>query len=398
MKAVCLDPNNDRPTTKSSTGSLLPRVKVRRLVECSIITNLEDLDAIAEDWRRLAGDETAPFHTFGWNRAWFRHLAVKNKSIAPAVFVFSNEESIIGILPCYRLGAELRLAGDDECDYQDILVKDETLIPRMLSHVFKYLREEGCDLHFGCLVTSGKLLMPLRMTAQKHDLPQFSRRYGPCPWFELGNNAEEFLAKLKAKVRKRIRAALRRIEKQAPGYQCNFHQGTEITPVLIEQIAALHIRNQYRKQGKSIFEETTFRNFIAEIALRPDAGLRVVTLETDQGELIAFDLGFERGQRFSAYLGSFENEYSSSSPGTVLLYLQIEEWTKRGVEIYDFLCGNESYKYDYAEGEYRTACQRVFRKSALGRFRVTLLELEVKARKTIKSILTKLGLVRFFIN
>ncbi len=398
MKPLCLDTKNKLSTQKSGVGPLLSKGVVRRFIEQEVITDLEGLDTIAEDWRRLAGDKTSPFQTFGWNRAWYRHLAGKRKSIKTTVFVFSINNRIVGILPCYRLDRELRLAGDDECDYQDILVENETLIPRMLSHVFKYLQEEGCDLHFGCLASNGKLLIPLELAAQKLGYPQFSRQYCPCPWFEPGSNAEEFLSKQKAKVRKRIRAALRKIEKQAPGYQCKFYQGSEVTPALIDRVAQLHIRNQYRKQGRSIFEDTAFRHFIVEVAIRPDAGLRIVTLETSQGELIAFDLGFLRGNRFSVYLGSFEKRYSSCSPGTALLYLQIDEWAKRGVEIYDFLCGNESYKYDYAEGEYHTACQRVFRKSAISQLRVYLLKVEVKTRKTAKKVLTKLGIIRFFVS
>ena len=210
-------------------------------------------------------------------------------------------------------------------------------------------------------------------------------------------NSDEFLAKLKSKVRKRIRAASRRMEKQSPGFQCNFYQESTITPELIEKVADLHIRNQYRKQGKSILEDASYRHFLTEVGLRPDAGLRIVTIEDAEGKMIAFDLGFERGDRFSAYLGSFETEYASCSPGTVLLYLQIDEWTEQGLKVYDFLCGNESYKYDFADDEYFTVCQRVFRKSISGRAKVSLLETELKARKLAKKVLTKLGLIQYFV-
>jgi len=398
MKSVQSESYKPQATNRMAAASSSSETKFLRSLGCEIITDLERLDVFAEDWRRLAGNDVSPFHTFGWNRAWYRHLAGRKKSVKIAVFVFWRKGAVVGILPCYQKGSELRLAGDEDCDYQDILVREEKIIPQMLARVFTYLKKENCDLHFCCLADTGKLLHQLNIAAKKLEYPNFSRKSCPCPWFEMGENGETFLAKQKTKVRKRVRAALRKMEKHAPGYRCRIYEEGEINPNLIERIADLHIRNQYRKQGKSVFESQKFRDFVAEAALRRDVGISIVTLENEQGELIAFDLGFQRGKRFSVYLGSFEAEYSSCSPGTVLLYLQIEEWTKRGVEIYDFLCGNESYKYDYADGEYLTVCQRVFRKKPLSHFRIALLETKMKTRHLAKKVLEKLGLLHFFVS
>jgi len=364
---------------------------------CEIISNLERLDAMAGEWRRLASESASPFHTFGWNRAWYRHFGGK-KSRSMAVFVFRKNGVVVGILPCYRQGSELRLAGDDECDYQDILVEQDHLIPQMLMHLFSLLRKYHCDLHFACLSDKGRLHRYIDTTAVKLGYPHCSRQHCPCPWFGMKGSGDEFLRNQKPRVRKRIRAALRRTDKIAPAYQCRIHQGSEITPDLIDRLADLHIRNQYRKKGASVFSNPDFRRFLLEASLREDTGLRIASLQTAGGKLIAFDIGFERRKRFSVYIGSFEAEYSSCSPGTALLYHQIEEWTERGMEIYDFLCGNESYKYDYAEGEYHTGCHRVFRKSWFNRARVVGLEAEVRCRRIAKKILTRLGLIHFFIH
>ena len=84
--------------------------------------SLAEVEALADDWRRLSREEAVPFSTFGWNREWLR--AFEDSCDEIAVFVSRRGGEVSAIVPFYRSGGELRFVGDVICDYQDVIAAD----------------------------------------------------------------------------------------------------------------------------------------------------------------------------------------------------------------------------------------------------------------------------------
>ena len=74
-----------------------------------VITTEGEIDGLATDWRRLLPREAAPFLTFGWNRAWYRHYADARDE--PILFVVSLGGLPSAIIPAYPNNIFRHLSG-----------------------------------------------------------------------------------------------------------------------------------------------------------------------------------------------------------------------------------------------------------------------------------------------
>jgi CelD/BcsL family acetyltransferase involved in cellulose biosynthesis len=75
--------------------------------------------------------------------------------------------------------------------------------------------------------------------------------------------------------------------------------------------------------------------------------LYLAFIELD-GEKAAALLGFLYGDRLLLYNSGYDPEkFAELSPGIVLTAFTIEDTIRRGVRVFDFLRGNEVYKYRF---------------------------------------------------
>ena len=75
-------------------------------------------------------------------------------------------------------------------------------------------------------------------------------------------------------------------------------------------------------------------------------------MEVD-GRAAAAWYGWRIGDRYAYYQGGFDESFSSSSIGTLLLAHTIESAIEEGASVYDLLLGTEDYKLRFATGERR---------------------------------------------
>jgi CelD/BcsL family acetyltransferase involved in cellulose biosynthesis len=107
---------------------------------------------------------------------------------------------------------------------------------------------------------------------------------------------------------------------------------------------------------------------------------------------IAFALSFSREGRFSYYVPAHDPAYDAFSPGTLLLARLVERAHQDGLHTFDFMIGEESYKYRWATHQRRTVRILAGRP---GRRGATALHL-ARARHLARSRLRTLTLARRF--
>jgi CelD/BcsL family acetyltransferase involved in cellulose biosynthesis len=77
------------------------------------------------------------------------------------------------------------------------------------------------------------------------------------------------------------------------------------------------------------------------------AGLaRLFTLSIE-GRVVGAYYGLQHGGRAYAYLGGFDPDYAFESPGTMLIGHAIAGAAASGATAFDFLRGQEPYKYEW---------------------------------------------------
>jgi CelD/BcsL family acetyltransferase involved in cellulose biosynthesis len=82
-----------------------------------------------------------------------------------------------------------------------------------------------------------------------------------------------------------------------------------------------------------------------------------------EGRILAVDYGFLHARRAYYYLGGFDPEAAKVSPGTLVVAHAIEEAIREGACEFDFLRGQEPYKYKWGAHD-RPCFRRVIRREA----------------------------------
>lgn len=145
---------------------------------------------------------------------------------------------------------------------------------------------------------------------------------------------DEWLMSIGKKERHEVRRKRRRFE-ATYGEAVLEKGGIELLPAFAEM-------HRCQPGDKGLFMTEAMEAFFAE--LTAEAGGVIHTL-TCGDRTLAAAFGFETDDGYFYYNSAFEPEASASSPGVVLLSLLVEQQIERGASVFDFLKGEETYKY-----------------------------------------------------
>ena len=186
---------------------------------------------------------------------------------------------------------------------------------------------------------------------------------------------------------------MRRIQGDFPGTGLKFCKTPEIESQDVLDMISFHGEN-FRFAGSNPLEDQRLRQLFLDVSGKTDVGLCVSRLGNADTTL-AMDLIFLRGNRLYGYLTAFNCEHARYSPGSCLLTDRLDLLAeKEGIEVLDFLCGSEPYKYRFAQGEYFVKAARLVPRTVAGGFKITMLRARQLIRSLGKKVLLALKLKR----
>ena len=298
-------------------------------------------------WNRLVERcrTPTPFGTWQFQTAWFRSFA------RGPLHLLAAQDGVgewVGLLPLYETrtaeGPVLRLVGGtDIADYLDLIAvagREEEVWKAMLPAVGD-LAWKALDLRpIPPTSTTPGLLDGLAASAGLTCRVDVEER---CPVIELPETWDGYLARLSGKDRHELRRKIRRAEAGQP--RIEVARTPETMDLLMDSFVALHRQS---KVGKARFMdesmETFFRSLGRALAEAGLAALWMLWLE-DRPAAALFCL--EQAGAVSLYNSGFDPEARAMSPGVVLIARTIEDAITRGFRRYDFLRGEEPYKYGF---------------------------------------------------
>ncbi len=320
-------------------------------MQTTIYTNSSAFDLLAGEWDNLLQRSvTAPFfmrHLY--QRTWWNHLG--NDDLA-VIAVRSPAGELVGLAPLYGTTDEagqrqLSFVGCvDVSDYLDLLVDRRHVEP-----VYQAL--------LGCLDTYptwDKLyLCSLPHTSLTHTrLAEMVRARGwqaevkqqdVCPVITLPDDWEAYLAGIDKKQRHEIRRKIRRIETEA---QTRWYEIDSIDQIdgAMDDFIELHQKSTRDKEG--FWNDSLIRFFKALAHELAQVGwLRLYFIEVN-GAKAASMLCFDYNNEFLLYNSGFDPEqFAQLSPGNVLTAYTIQDAIRLGRTRYDFLRGDEVYKFRF---------------------------------------------------
>ncbi len=273
-----------------------------------------------------------PLHVLTWRDAFGQLLA-----IAP-LFIDNkgDNERVLSLVGCKEV-----------TDYLDVIVDRDhldDLLPciadRLLALRDHYDRIELCNLP-----ASSPVLAALPHLLHKRGFEVEVLREDVCPVIQLPATWPEYVSSLDKKQRHELRRKLRRA--RGPALQVDWYQvGPEHD--LHEEVSRFIDLMAASDPAKRRFLEdpgnlSFFRN-IAPVML--ERGWLRLNFLTIAGERAASYLNFTYNNEMLVYnSGLLPEAYGRLSPGIVLLAWNIRHAIEEGISRFDFLQGDESYKY-----------------------------------------------------
>lgn len=321
------------------------------------LCRIDSIEANLTDWASFSArcKLVAPFCEVGVWASWLR----SHPHLEPGVYEWPKGGERRALLPFFRRGNRLEMATGPHLDYQDIPALDlESTVTALLAVIARESHRCGTVV-FPKVAAHSRLAEALddpRVGAVAHFEQRFWSR---CPFATIPKlPGKDFLASLPARHRKDFRNADRRLHEAFPELVEEHHGPGHFPGKLIEEVADLHRRNQYRKAGSSVCENPAFVDFPKDQA-GSGSGLSLSLVRPAPGTApIAFNLGYFAGGTYHYYLTSYSGEHARLSPGRWLLVATPGHWHERveGPALrFDMHCGEEEYKSRWPVSSYEVS-------------------------------------------
>jgi CelD/BcsL family acetyltransferase involved in cellulose biosynthesis len=326
--------------------------------EYSIAETDAEFNALREQWDDLFRASSATiFQSYEWLRTWWKHCS-DGKSLQ--CVVFRKHGQIVGIAPLYvekisiggvRVANVVRFVGSTLSDYLDLIMlpgHERSVLNSFAEHLHRSRREwDILDLEE---VNENSLtLTVLPRYLQRYGMSVYPYRGNVCPQKYLPKTWDLFLQSLGANSRYNLK---RKLKKLADGHRVEletFQHPTDDLRAGVEAFFHLHGMRWKSLGYPSAFDEEVHRNFHIELAqeFARRGWLRLHFLTVD-GQRTAVSLGFN--YRTTMYMYQCNaygpDEIMRFSPGFIIKCMTIERGIAEGMTVYDFLRGDESYKYE----------------------------------------------------
>jgi CelD/BcsL family acetyltransferase involved in cellulose biosynthesis len=358
-KHVALSDLADRPGAAVSSSGLT----------VEIADTLPAMDRLRVEWEALerkAGSGIDWFQTFGWCRNWVAGNTGPDHSTTPNVVCLRDGGRLAAVWPLMiirRPGglSVLKTLGEPHTQYSGMLV-DPCLWDREHADVIReaVLATRGVDAIIVSLVPECSSLN--RVFPKDALRPTLENQSFVIDLGAIGSR-ESYVARL-SKTQKRNRTRrLKLLEKQGAVAFEVVWPGDERFAGLVDQALAFKTRwlkaMNMMAPGFSQLRRSGFLDALPGSGEAPEgACLSVLSIG---GKPVAIELGFIRHKHYYAYLGSFDWDQREASPGKVQMDMTIGWLLDNGVETYDLLANQASYKDSWSDRQMRLSCYAVSR-------------------------------------
>jgi CelD/BcsL family acetyltransferase involved in cellulose biosynthesis len=315
-----------------------PAMKVEAL------TGFEGLDE--RRWNGLLAQARYPsvFLSWQWQTAWAR--AFLGSRPLHLLQVTDDAGALAGVLPLYDESPGLRrfVGGVDVSDYLDVIApggREADVWQALLQH----RAEETAEWDLHAIRAASSTLEILPRLAGATGIAAHVEREDRCPVLELPGSWDAYLERLSGKDRHELRRKMRKLERELPGTSVRSHAALHGWDAALAEFLRLH---RLSKVGKARFMDERMEAFFQD-ATRALAGAgwaRLWFLDWN-GAAVASFLCLEYAGSVGLYNSGFDPAHAKLAPGIVLLAHVIRDAIERGVPVFDFLRGEESYKYAF---------------------------------------------------
>lgn len=315
-----------------------------------LVTEIDEVTALAPEWRSLAERRGNAFLTPEWFLAWLRHCG--HGWEPHAAVVRRPDGTVRGLLPLVSSETngrrELRVCPIGDRFHPVAAPGDEEAVATAAAPAIAPPGRSLRSLLLENVDTSGEWSGALAK-ALPSPLATVERDEATLPFVDLaGISWDEYLAGRSRQLRSQLGRKLRSVRRD---HDVRFRRTRSLDEVTgdLATLFRLHDARWAERSERSALADPAIRAFHCEFARAAlERGwLRLTVMEVDEVPVAAL-YGWLIGQRWSYYQAGFDPAWSRQSPGFLLLAETIREAIEDGASEYDMLRGDEAFKRRFA--------------------------------------------------
>ena len=308
-----------------------------------------------QDWNALVqkSSTNTPFQLYEYLKGWWDHKGGGEWNEGKLLIVCGYQDGeLVGIAPLFHTvyggrNTILFLGSIEISDYLDFIYNPEAG-PDFITQTLAFLKENKSpdfeNLLLVNLPESSPTIKLLKEACQKNGLKMDSERAYHTPSIHLADDWDAYLAGIDKKQRHEIRRKMRRAQESPQTiswYQVNEREKLETE---IEDFFRLMITDEEKKKFLTEKMRLQMRSII-EWAFN-DSILQLSFLTVEDEKAAAY-LCFDYHDRIWVYNSGFDPQFRDYSPGWVMLSYLIQNAIENGKKNFDFMRGDETYKYRF---------------------------------------------------
>ncbi|HEV8712621.1 MAG TPA: GNAT family N-acetyltransferase [Candidatus Binatia bacterium] len=328
------------------------------VIRIETIENVVDFEKLREEWDAVlkASASGCLFLTWDWLHTWWKHLSDGRQlfiitarcdgelvAIAPLAL---RPRRLSRLLPVRSLG--FLGTGSVGSNYLDVIIrhgKEQEALQAMTN----YLVRGKLMLELAELRGNSSFAAMLAAQLRRRGWRIREAQSNVSPFIKLSEHSwQSYLATLGAEHRYNFQRRLRNLTKE---FDVRFERvlTEEQQREALASLVTLHNLRWRDRGGSSALHTPSLQAFHEEMSrLALERGwLRLFILRLD-GQPAAALYGFRYRRTFYFYQSGFDPNYSKYSVGLVTMGLAIKSALEEGAEEYDFLGGDERYKFHWA--------------------------------------------------
>ena len=323
-------------------------------------TRLDSYQGAETQWHNLLPSCTVDtlFITHEWQRVWWERFG---DGVEMILLMLEDDGGLDGIAPLARRDGTISFVGDQDLfDYNDFLVA-RGAEPRFYPCLLDHLEGESWEmLKLMSLPEDSPTLAYLPDLAREHGYSVEVSQEGVAPGVRLPDTWDAYVESLSKKDRHELRRKMRRL--YSSGEEVRYYKLSdpdETEAALGDLFWLMRDSREDKHAFLTNSREQFFRDMASEMSR---IGVFKLFFLEMGGERVAAAICFDYGGVRFLYNSGFNTKYGYYSVGLLLHALALKDAIEEGKVYFDFLRGDEPYKY-HLGGADRTVYQMIVRRS-----------------------------------
>ena len=319
-------------------------------------SELEEIYSITDEWRNLVFNSYANwiYSLPEWCLSWYKALG--RAGSLRIIIVKDKDETLVGLAPLWKGPGSLselkvkkgEFISGDQADYHDLIIqegKEESIVPVLLDGITQFIGKVNI-LEFKHIPHDSPNLALIRRYLEAKKTRTFEKQ-DISPYCLFAPTYNEMENSWHSSHIGDIRRQKKRLNKLGKLELKIYADEKEILND-IEDFFNMHT-DKWKSDGyPAMFLNLDNQIFYKEIvrSIGVKGGVHFSKLMIDDIP-ISYHFGFVHNNRFYWYKPAFKKEYKNYSPGKIHISMLMEVLAQQNLRIFDFLIGDEAYKYQW---------------------------------------------------